>query len=231
MIIKLLWPEVCPFCGRVYRDGICPACKIKIQRLRIEQPKCMKCGKPLRRQEQEYCYDCGSAKHYFQMGRALWLHKAPVSHSIYRFKYHNQRTFAKYYADEMYSQMEALIRTWNPECIIPIPLHKKRKRKRGYNQAGILAKELGDRLHIPVRNDILLRTRYTNPQKKLDHSTRKKNLYNAFSVRKPLQGVRSVVLIDDIYTTGNTIDEAARKLRDSGVENVYFLTVSIGQGY
>ena len=65
MIIKLLWPEICPFCGKIYQKGICPACKEKIKQLKVVQPVCMKCGKPVLRMEQEYCTDCISSKHYF----------------------------------------------------------------------------------------------------------------------------------------------------------------------
>lgn len=231
MIFKLLWPEICPFCGKVYKDGICPACKAKLKKLSIGQPRCMKCGKPVRKKEQEYCNDCTGTKHHYNRGRALWLHKPPVSSSIYQFKYHNQRVFGKYYADEMQKQLEAVVRKWKPELIIPIPLHPLRKRKRGYNQSAILAKELGKRLDIPVDISVLKRVRYTNPQKKLDSKTRKRNLYHAFKVSKRMKKFKNVLLIDDIYTTGNTIDEAAKKLKEAGVENVFFLTVSIGQGY
>ena len=231
MILKLLWPEICPFCGKVYAKGICPACEMKLRELTIHQPRCMKCGKPVRRAEQEFCHDCTVTIHHFDRGRALWLHKPPVSNSIYQFKYHNQRAFGKYYARAMAKQFERVVREWNPDCIIPIPLHKKRKRKRGYNQAQLLAQDLGRMLHISVETSVLKRSRYTNPQKKLNHRERKKNLKDAFTVVGRLEHVKSVLLIDDIYTTGNTIDEAAKKLKQAGVQEVYFLTISIGQGY
>lgn len=231
MIKKLLWPEICPFCGKVSAKGICPACLEKINTLLIVQPVCMKCGKPVRKEEQEFCRDCTSVYHYFTRGRAVWLHKPPVSHSVYRFKYHNQREFAKYYALEMFGRYHSIIHTWKPECIIPIPLHRKRKRKRGYNQSMLIAKELSKLTKIPVFEAGLRRKRYTVPQKTLDYKTRRKNLEGAFSVDNRIKGIHNVLLIDDIYTTGNTIDEAARKLKEAGVENVYFLTVSIGQGY
>ena len=231
MILRLLWPEICPFCGKVNRKGICPVCKKRVKKLIVGQPVCMKCGKPVRKTEQEYCLDCMNTEHYFNRGRALWLHRPPVNHSIYQFKYHNQRAFGKYYAEEMMRQFSSVICEWNPDLIIPIPLHYKRRRKRGYNQAYILAKELGKLSGVPVEEKILQRIKYTNPQKKLDHKTRKSNLHNAFRVIKDIRGVRNVVIVDDIYTTGNTIDEAAKKLKEAGVENVYFLTVSIGQGY
>jgi len=231
MILKLLWPEICPFCGKIHREGICPACKRKLKNIKIEQPYCMMCGKPLRRQEQEYCYDCENTRHFYDKGRALWLHKPPVSYSIYQFKYHNQRAFGNYYAEEMFRQFETVLRDWKPDLIVPVPLHFRRRRKRGYNQSMIIASRLAQLLHIPVSENVLRRIRYTNPQKKLDHATRKKNLHNAFAVSKVPVYVKNVILIDDIYTTGNTIDEAAKKLKEAGVEKVFFLTVSIGQGY
>ena len=231
MILKLLWPEICPFCGKVYAKGICPVCEKKLTELIIHQPRCMKCGKPVRKEEREFCHDCTVTTHHFDSGRALWIHKPPVSHSIYQFKYHNQRSFGKYYARAMTKQFGRIIREWNPDCIIPIPLHRKRRRKRGYNQAQLLAQDIGEIMHIPVEPQILKRMRYTDPQKKLDHLERKKNLKDAFKVAERVENLKSVLLIDDIYTTGNTIDEAARKLKQAGVERVYFLTISIGQGY
>ena len=230
-IIKLLWPEICPFCGKIFRDGICPACKKKLDKLTIRHPRCMKCGKPIRKMEQEYCSDCSNLQHNFNEGRSLWIHSIPVSTSIYQFKYHNQRAFAAYYAQEMAVKFETIIWRWKPDIIIPIPLHIRRKRKRGYNQTEILARELGKRLNIPVNSKILKRIKYTHPQKKLDHQARKRNMRNAFRVIGNVKNMKAVLLLDDIYTTGNTIDEAAARLKEAGIENVYFLTVSIGQGY
>ena len=94
----------------------------------------------------------------------------------------------------------------------------------------MLAQDIGKILFIPVETKMLKRTRYTNPQKILGQRERKRNLKDAFTVTGNLEHVKSVLLIDDIYTTGNTIDEAARKLKQAGVERVYFLTISIGQG-
>lgn len=191
----------------------------------------MRCGKPVRRKEQEYCSDCMHTYHYYDRGVGLWLHKEPVSTSIYQFKYHNQRVFGQYYAKEIAEHYGTLIRRWNPNLIIPIPLHPKRRRKRGYNQAMLLAKELEKHLGISADDKIVARVRYTAPQKGLDHKKRKKNLRNAFAVRKCVDDIKCVLLIDDIYTTGNTVDAVAKVLKDAGVEKVYFLTISIGQGY
>lgn len=191
----------------------------------------MQCGKPIRHAEHEYCHDCMHTRHHYDQGLSLWLHKTPVSTSIYQFKYHNQRRYGIHYAEELICRYGHTIRKWNPDLIIPIPLHKKRKRKRGFNQAAIISRELGRRLQIPVDEKSLIRNIDTSPQKALGRHERKKNLRKAFALKKKFAPVSVVLLVDDIYTTGNTIDAASEVLKNRGVEKVYFLTISIGQGY
>ena len=99
--------------------------------------------------------------------------------------------------------------------------------KRGYNQAGIIAEALGKQLEISVEEKILKRQKNTKPQKELNHQERQKNMKNAFVVRKKLNG-ENILLVDDIYTTGSTIEEAAKELKRAGAEKIFFLTVAIG---
>ncbi|MGN1166051.1 MAG: ComF family protein [Lachnospiraceae bacterium] len=232
---KALWPEVCPFCGKASASGICLVCRKKLEGLRVKEPCCMKCGKPIRYFWQEYCYDCQHTYHYYDQGKALWVHSVPVSQSIYRFKFHNQRVFAKYYAEETAIYLLKNVQRWKPDILIPIPIHPVKRRKRGYNQAEILTTELGKKLGISVNKTILKRIKNTKPQKKLGSGERKKNLKNAFQITDEqkdtfLAGKR-ILLVDDIYTTGSTIDAAAKTLKEAGAEKVYYLTISIGQGY
>lgn len=115
--------------------------------------------------------------------------------------------------------------------IVPIPLHRKKKRLRGYNQAEIVAKHLGEMMGIPVDSRSVIRSRYTRPQKELNDKERKQNLKHAFSVTGQWKNYKTVLVIDDIYTTGSTIDTVAEELKSRGVQKVCFLTISIGQGY
>ena len=94
-----------------------------------------------------------------------------------------------------------------------------------------MAKKLGVSLAIPVRTDLIKRQRYTDPQKKLDKGQRRTNLKDAFAVTSSLENIRSVIIVDDIYTTGSTINAIAEKLKEKGVQKVWFLTISIGQGF
>lgn len=213
--------------------GTCGRCEKKLKSLLAEEPRCMKCGKPLRSMEQEYCRDCGHTKHIFDQGAALWLHKEPVNLSVYQFKFHNQRAFGRFYAAEMAKRFKAELIRWKPELILPVPLHPSKRRKRGYNQAAIVAKELGRLTGIAVDVKLLKRVRGTTPQKSLNPEDRKRNIAGAFSLGGGSKDLRRkrVLLIDDIYTTGSTMDEAAKVLKKAGAEKVFYLTISIGQGY
>lgn len=226
-----LWPEICPFCGKASSQGICSSCRKKLDTLKVKSPKCMRCGKPVSSEEQEYCYDCMRSAHLYDRGVGLWLHREPVNRSIYQFKYHNQRRFGKFYAEEMIRTYRHVIKKWNPDLILPIPLHSRRKKERGYNQAALISREIGSALGIPVDEKSLVRRIYTDPQKRLGRQERKKNLSQAFALKKDFLPVPVILLVDDIYTTGSTIDAAAGVLKKKGVEKVYFLTISIGQGY
>ena len=122
------------------------------------------------------------------------------------------------------------VRRWEIEEIIPVPLHSSRRRARGYNQAELLADELGKRWGIPVNKKAVIRIQKTIPQKELGNRARIENLKAAFGVSKTWIPKQKVLIIDDIYTTGNTIHRVAKVLKKAGAQKVYFLTISIGQG-
>ncbi len=232
-LLKLFWPEVCPFCGKVSAQGICGECRKKTDRLKVREPKCMKCGKPVKDAEQEYCRDCLDARHEYDRGAALWVHKPPVNTSVYQFKFHNRRSFGSFYAKEMAAEYGEALAGWGIDIIIPVPLYPGKYKKRGYNQAAVLARELGKVLDIPVEERLLKRIRETAPQKNLTPRKRRQNLNGAFSVekrRRVFLKSRSVLLTDDIYTTGSTVDEEAKTLKKAGAEKVFYLAISIGQG-
>lgn len=151
--------------------------------------------------------------------------------SIGRFKYRNRREYADFYAEELANFCGEALLSWRPDALIPVPLHRSRQRKRGFNQAELVAKRLGRRLNIPVAEKTLFRIKKTSPQKELSDTQRRANLKNAFQVRENDVRLKRVVLIDDIYTTGSTVDAAASVLLEHGVENVYFLAICIGTGF
>lgn len=227
--LELLYPETCCFCGKVCTTDICMECKGNITYIR--EPVCKKCGKPVRYEEEEYCSDCKEHPHFYEQGKSIWLHTGKVRWSVYQFKYHNRRIYGEFYAMELFRLYGDWLKRCGIDVIIPVPLHWKRRRKRGYNQAEIVARHLGKLAKIPVNNRAVVRSTNTRPQKELNHKERKKNLEHAFYVTKCWKRENNVLLIDDIYTTGNTIDGVAKVLKEKGAQKIWFLTISIGQGF
>lgn len=228
-ILEILYPTVCPFCGQLSKDGMCEGCRTKV--VYVIEPLCKKCGKPIRNEQKEYCYDCDSHRHIFTEGRSLYVHKSPVPEAVYALKYQNRKIYASFFARELAEHYGSYLMRKRIDLILPIPLHKRKLRQRGFNQAELVAKELGRLTGITVDTGILKRIKDTGPQKSLNDKERMHNIKGAFSVQEKIGRGKNILLIDDIYTTGSTMDEAARVLFRAGAENVCFLTISIGQGY
>jgi ComF family protein len=237
----VLFPRRCPICDKILKfDGelICKECKNKL--VYIIEPRCKKCGKQLDKPQQEYCYDCKEKEHLYKMGIAGFSHVGEIKKSIYDIKYSNRREYVDFYVNEMCKFHKRQILDWGCEGLIPVPLHYKRKIKRGYNQAEVIARAFSKELGIKVYNNGLKRVKNTKPQKELNDIERRKNLENAFEINKKnskvarnsnITKLKKVILIDDIYTTGTTIDACTKELLQGGIEEVYYLSLSIGTGY
>lgn len=131
---------------------------------------------------------------------------------------------------EMAWHLGRQILSWKVDALVPVPLHPARKRKRGYNQAELLALEIGKQLGLRVENNWLIRTKNTVPQKLLNGQERRNNLKKAFKAGQNDVKLNAIVIIDDIYTTGSTIDAMAAVCRQQGVSRIYFAALSIGNG-
>ena len=228
-VLQLLYPLRCPVCDRIVKpagEQICLEC---LGRLKILTPPwCMRCGKKLK-QEGEYCADCRRKEHVFRRGRALYEYESAAM-PIYRFKYGGRREYAEYFGAQMAEYLGEFIRNIQPEGLIPIPLHRKRKAVRGYNQAELLARALGRHLDVPVYTGFLVREKNTSPLKYENPQERQNNLKKAFNIARNDVKLEKAVVVDDIYTTGSTMDEVARVLKAAGVKEVYFVTLAIGAG-
>lgn len=189
----------------------------------------MKCGKKLEDAQAEYCGDCMRRRHLFDRGRALCSYRS-ISDSIYRFKYKGRREYAAYYAACMDRELGEWILHCRPDALIPVPIHASKRRVRGYNQAETLAKELGSRMGIPVETNLVRRVRKTMPMKELSVDERQNNLKRAFKICRNDVKLNTIIIIDDIYTTGSTIDAMSYELRKAGVKRIYFVTLAIGNG-
>uniref|UniRef100_N2AIJ7 ComF family protein n=1 Tax=Eubacterium plexicaudatum ASF492 TaxID=1235802 RepID=N2AIJ7_9FIRM len=228
-MIVLLYPNRCPVCDRMLRDTlICPDC---FGRLRyVSEPMCYSCGKPVADAQQEYCMDCVRKKHEFRQGHAVFLYEGPMREILYRYKYANRRDYTEFLAMQAARCYGAWAKRLKIDLVVPIPLSAKRLRTRGYNQADLLGKRFAELCGLTYCNKILVRVRNTVPQKELSVQERKNNLKNAFKMNKNVVNLKRILLIDDIYTTGSTIDAAALVLKQAGIEDIFYLCIGIGQG-
>ncbi len=230
LFLGILYPRRCPVCDDIVvplGQKICPSCRPKVKM--VTGATCLKCGKPLRDPTREYCYDCLKTSHKYDRGFSVFLYRS-VSGSIYRFKYLARKEYADYYAEETERLLGKRLQKLGADAIIPVPMYEMKRRQRGYNQAEVLAKAIGNRLQIPVKTNVIKRVRNTAPMKGLDAVGRRNNLKKAFIVNRNELKLETIIIIDDIYTTGSTMDEIAGVLKSAGVRHVYCLSLAIGQG-
>lgn len=230
-LISLLFPRRCPVCGEiVIPEGelICSLCIKKLSF--VKQPVCKKCGKEVTAMETEFCLDCTRHKRSFEYGRALLNYDEKAGHSMAQVKYRNKREYLDFYGEAICIRYEQVVGRMDADALVPVPVHPSRKRQRGFNQAQILAERIGEKMHIPICPALLVRNKKTVPQKQLNPSERLKNLEEAFMPGIRPDCVKSVILVDDIYTTGSTMEACARALKKAGIINVYFLVICIGRG-
>ena len=181
--------------------------------------------------ESEYCGDCERIPKSFRRCYPVFSYEGAIKDSIYEFKYKNQREYAKFFCDCILKGYGGDLRDALFDGIVPVPVHSHKKKIRGYNQAELIAKELGKELNIPVYGTYLVRNSDTSPQKELDDAERMKNLKNAFKINQNSVKLDKVLLVDDIYTSGATMENCTRALMGGGVGDVCCVTVAIGRGY
>lgn len=229
-LLGIAYPPRCPGCDCLLLPGglICPECDREIRRL--SEPVCKRCGKALADERREYCHDCQGRRHSFRQGKAVFVYEKKMKLSMYRFKYSNKREYAAFYAREAVRCYGEWIDRKGIEVIVPIPMYAGKKRLRGYNQAEVFARALARETGLPMDAGMVIRNRDTIPQKELNDRERRQNLKNAFQFVPNIVKYKKVMLVDDIYTTGSTMDAVAEVLLAAGIGEVYYLCVSIGVG-
>lgn len=241
-----MFPPRCAVCDALLApeeiaEGIHAACRNKLRP--VGEDYCMHCGRPLERAV-EYCRDCesgiagqdfsGGERTVFsdiEQGRGVFEYCGAVKKMMYRFKYSNRREYARFLRQEAFLRWGGWLRASGVEAVVPVPMHRRKKRRRGYNQAALLAKALAGELGVAYLPNAVERTCDTTPLKELNRKERKKILKNAFHAPKNIVQYKRVLLVDDIYTTGSTAEAVAHQLRLAGVERVYFLAACIGREF
>lgn len=234
VLLNMVYPPRCPLCDKVLaRQGFCDNCRKKITC--ISGQLCMKCGKMVR-DDREYCHDCEAAAHRFSSARSVYLYEGEMKNIMYRFKYSGRRDYAEVFADDAYKICGSWLSFVKPDLIMPVPMFSKKKRKRGYNQAEDMAFALarkfastGSRTDVIIDRKSLVRVKDTKALKTMDPSERRMTLSGAFQYCGSGVKSKKILLVDDIYTTGATIDACADVLLNAGAGEVSALTVCTGE--
>lgn len=228
-MITWIYPELCPVCLQlVTPKGAMLHAKCKQKLDIIKEPVCMKCGVPLSSEEEEYCAECACGlDRGWDQGRSVFPYHGVMEQALQLVKKDGRTEFVRFFAKQMKESRQAFIERMAPECIVPVPLHPSKRRSRGFNQAELLAEALGKEINLPVRL-LLKKQKKTKDQKSLSKNQRKKNVKDAFMVDEDAIGSQlpeSVLLLDDVSTTGSTLTACARVLKARGVARVAFLSV------
>lgn len=211
----------CIFCGvEIDRDFVCENC---YELLNLIKTPCVKCGGE-HVGSGDVCLECRKYSREFDKGYSVCNYDGDIKIKILSFKNHNGKYLGTCFSKMMYDKFLDLKNVY--DYIIPIPIHKNRQKKRGFNQSDILAKEISKNTG-KVYNNIMFRRKDTPHQSGLNRDNRVENLENAFEL---FDGVsvegKDILLIDDIFTTGSTIDEASRFLKSKGALKVDYLCLA-----
>jgi len=236
-LLNLVFPLDCKICQRPIRESagypVCEECLKDIEL--IEEPYCIKCSKPLSLTtdsillEQDFlCLDCKNRTYSFEFSRSVGKYQGVLKECIHLLKYHKEKNLAKPLGKLLtryllsYPDFLKLV-----EVIVPVPLHEKDWKERGFNQSLLLSKIIGDYFSIPVREKALMKNRFTISQINLSREDREKNIFQAFSVNRPEEiKNKKVLIVDDVFTTGSTVEECAKELKRTGANKVFVLTLA-----
>jgi competence protein ComFC len=214
-----VFPPDCPGCESV-GERFCEKCRDSVEPM--HGPLCSVCGEPVR--EAGLCVDCLTEPPDFDALRAYTLFDGTIRNALHRLKYRNDISMgdvlAPYLVDLLSHQ------NWPVDLVTAVPLSKKRQRSRGYNQAERIARPFAVRIHKPYYANAIHRVVDTRSQIDLSLTERRENVSGAFYANSMVVGLKSVIIIDDVSTTGSTISECARALKEAGAERVYALTVA-----
>ncbi len=227
--LNLIYPLHCPVCQRKLRpDAPRPVCETCWQSVELTKPPfCVRCGRPLEWGEKSVCKSCYGISYHFQEAYSASSYEGVIQKSVHLLKYRKKLSLVKPLGELLVKFYAEHLEEKGFDLLIPVPLHSVRQREREFNQAAVLANSIARRFKIALLENNLRRTRRTKPQTELKRFERLNNLKDAFKVKKPLLiGERAILLVDDVFTTGSTLNECAFCLRRAGAAKVGVLTLA-----
>lgn len=229
-LVDFLFPPLCHICRTFIPDAgplhICPSCREQLRP--ISHPLCQVCGIPFIGAGSDHpCGDCLKKTPAFDVARAGFVYEGHCRELIHAFKYQNKHHLRRPLALLVLESLTEFTAAHRPDVIVPVPLHVKRLRSRGFNQAVLLGELLAVEWQLPLERRVLRRVRWTEPQISLSAEERRENVKGAFAVAdKSAVAGKRVLIVDDVLTTGSTVEECSRMLKCAGAVNVAAVTVA-----
>jgi len=224
-IKNIFFPCLCAYCEQKIPKGyLCPKCEEKITFL--YPPRCKYCFEKITPGKATTCMKCSNKTIYYSNLVSITAYQEPMPTLIHSFKYRNHD-----YLDRLFSPLIIKYLTrigfdnTSYDMIIPVPLHKHKLKTRGYNQSLLLSKLLSNYFKIPLINDIIFVTEYKPSQTKFTKQKRQENVEGIFQIRKAIDN-KKIILVDDIFTTGSTINSCSQALHKNGAKEILALTLS-----
>lgn len=206
-ILELIYPSKCGFCDKICSESLCKKCEIKLKEYEINLLR--------------------NNKEYYSQSIHIFRYDGEIRKKLIDYKFNNKPYLYKTFAKIILKNKKVCGFLKNYDIIIPVPIHKKRKLKRGYNQTELIAKEIAKYTNLKLEKNVLVKQKNTVMQSALTKAKRQQNIKNAFMVKNVEKVLNKKVLIfDDIYTTGSTVKECSKILYTSGVKNIGVLTIA-----
>lgn len=220
-LVDVLFPPSCAGCGS-WGERYCPTC-FENTKL-VTNPICQICGEPIPQPGEVICARCGNQQVAFTAIRSWAVFSEPLQSAIHKLKYRQDRGLGIVLAQPLIDILGKY--HWKIDLIIPVPLDTERRKERGYNQSALLARPISWQTGIPYSEQALYRERITKQQVGLSVSERAENMAGAFRADRNLAGGKNILVIDDVITTGSTINACAGALINAGAAKVYGMTLA-----
>ena len=209
-IINLIYPPKCGICGKINSNFLCNKCKIQLEKqakFEIEKNQ--------------------NTNHYFQEHLYIFEYQGMIRKIILNYKFNDKNYLYKTIVNFLLKNKKFFQILKSYDTIIPVPISKKRRKERGYNQSELIAKELAKNLQIGYNKNCLFKTKNVIEQSKLNKEERQKNIQGVYEIRNPKQNKdQKIILLDDIYTTGSTVKECSRILTKGQPKKIGIFTIA-----
>lgn len=234
-ILEVIFPRnvVCLYCGdeieKNDKYSLCEGCYERMDFVSLYEKRCIICNRPISKNSPyDKCRDCLQEYRYFDLLIPAVVYGDLAKHLLHDLKYHDKR-YLSYHFAHMINDMEIPSGVFDFDFIVPVPSSVKKKRSRGYNQAEILAKSISESLKLDIISDLLIKIDTGLDQNQLGKKDRKKNIEGAieFNYKYASAENKSIILVDDIFTTGATVNECSKILKENGAKRVVVMVSAI----